>query len=307
MKKKSLINKGFILLINIVIIFLCSCTKNQEIVTNKNKDSITKIRLNIVNQNGIINFKTKETYEDALLVLNNMTNSELDEFEQSLNFKSLRKYYIDNKLDTLPYYDKIFFTILNQENEIIINGNYFKLNFEHGNLIVKKIKDNDLKSYSNADSFIFSLEEDVLEIIENTTDLKSYLDDEFCNSYSTNWITMNKLVNGITHYKMGYIKYGIYFTLKAKIEETDGITWMVVFTKPGELIYQPNYENTWKNADQIRKDGTESAEIVPYSRAKRLLSYNWTCNFGSSSFYVSGSSWVSNNDYYQEVCNIKCH
>lgn len=245
-------------------------------------------------------FSTIETFENTIQYLKDLDEISINEWENHFGLSSLRKLYTDSNMTSVPYFDEVLFSVLNENCEVAVNNYYFKLDFETYKLKVVDFSSSNLKSVNNSSGIIFSFEDEVFEILEGNK--KSIA--AACASNSTPWATMNGLVNGHTQYRMRYLKAGIYYSLTATIEEMDGITWMqVYFSDQSDCYINPNNRPDYEVLP-MQDEGTESAEIKPYSSTRKLVDYSWNVIFGSSSF---NSSWVPNNDYYEETASLNCN
>jgi len=193
MKKKSLIITGLLLFVISIFLIITNCTKEKELPIAKNNAEILDVKL----ENGIIAFADTSVYIKVLTELNELNNEKLAEWETSYpGFSSFNKYCLQNGLDTTRKdYDAAFFTVLNENKELIIGNYYFKLNFENRTLAAKPNVGGSLKSTSSeVEEMQFSFDENVIErLSQKSSQLKavsSVLTEETCGDNDSYWVTM---------------------------------------------------------------------------------------------------------------------
>src|SRR5690606_20084031 len=100
--KNSVLNLIFGVFFFATLMFLNSCTKDQEIITSADQPQLPKIEeptpgiaSSITVQNGLLNFQTLEDFRNTVLALNQMNPQDQLSWEKSLDFNSMQQIFND--------------------------------------------------------------------------------------------------------------------------------------------------------------------------------------------------------------------
>jgi hypothetical protein len=293
--------KTFLMVFLIVsgIVFLSSCSKDSELPIMAD----IQLEDGVSVQDGILNFETIDAYTKTIDALSAFDEIGLNRWEKAINFSSLRSNsVVKNSTKLVKEVGPTFSTLLNQNKEIIIDGYYFKLNFEKEKVIARKIdvENCDLTSSFANEERVFSFEDDALKLLSINDDdnFKSIMSG--CNSNSYGIIIMNQLDNGHAQYGIRYSKFGVYCILVAEIEPTDGINIEVWIFTSGNC--------TW------RKCGSSVTNTVGAFTGHKIDDYLqhtiWEGYFASLcdyDAYVTFGAKSSSSDYYTESASLSCN
>ncbi|MCF8357611.1 MAG: hypothetical protein K9H26_02555 [Prolixibacteraceae bacterium] len=210
---------------------------------------------------------------------------------------------LGNNAELIKEVGLTFSTLLNPENEIIIEGYYFKLNFDTEKAVVRKIDiDNcDLKSSLENEELVFDFNDDVSWLFQKDTNLKSV--QSVCSVASTGWIYNNELDQGHTEYRVRYSKYIVYNILIAEHRRIDGqgIELWIYDTKP-EVRYSLQNDADTVTPDSFWCQDGDSVSYIQHTIYEGsfvcLDYYNVTEHFAAQSDeddYVSFSTSLSCN------------
>jgi len=295
--------------IYLVLVLVCagmvmfnSCEKENGLT-----QQVEKIELNdnILIDNGVLTFSTVAVYDETIKALGLMTQEELDQWEIAYSHNSLRSSKKNQKLT-----DEIgntFATLLNVDSEIIIAGNYFKLNSDDKTAVTYVIDQDsncELKSSSDNDITILDFDDDI-EIFQNGIQLKSTAK---CSNNETDWQVLNGLDVGHAKYKISYQKYIVYSCLKARIIPYDatGITVWIYDTNGTPTYFLKNADEDCPTRDVFwgTRIDEELYDIV-YDGGTKLIAYDVNLTFkaqrGSSISFESNS--LSCHDNLINPCN----
>lgn len=169
-------------------------------------------------------FETVEDYENSIDFLNSLNIPQLNEWENSIQFKSLRR-NSDNKN---AYVDNIFGTLMNQNSQIVIQNKLFTIDVAAEKITVSDFN-NKLKSDGVKE---FSTQQNVIDIVfKNGTDTDFYNGKLKADKVEHIWYT-NDATRRIEA-DIRYFSLGIYFTLIIEIEHRNkviiggGTSWQV--------------------------------------------------------------------------------
>ncbi len=267
----------FVSLLFLFSFIFTSCQK-EEIETPSSNFSVapSAINFNFEIKNNRISFPTIMDYEKALEWL---ARDELNDFKTWItltnNFKSqyLLREYDDIKSDIFVE-DDLLSNILNSEGEIEIAGKIYKLNN-----LTKQIQVIDTRNKAEKN---FSFNDEVLSYLSKKSD---WVNTGICpgdlnwpSSCNPNWEyatargSFNRKIK--ISYKVAYYKYGIYFTLIAKIKKEKSDKSIYLFIKTtNDLTKKKNgycYSKYFTYSDTTNK---KVLKIRPYYSTKRLADY----------------------------------
>jgi hypothetical protein len=279
------------------ILSLNSCSKEPEISNIDDFVVVSGISLH----EGILEFEDVDAYSQTIETLSRMDENELDRWEKTMVFSSLRSNKVLQGTEELvKKVGKTFSTLLNPNYEIIIAGSYFKLNFESEKITVQKIDTDicDLKSSLMSNEQIFSFDQDVLPSLLGDPTYKSV--QSSCVSKSVGWVIMNRLTNGHARYGIRYSRFGIYNLLIAEIERVDGINIEVWIYTTGNCFYK-----TCGTATGSYKNPFTGYMINGY--LQHTIWDGWFSSLCEYNAYVTFGARSSTTDYYTQNESLTCN
>lgn len=207
--------KNYIWLVFIGFLLATACEKDQmndnvELISTE----VSKV-LHVDVDNNMLIFDSKEHYEVVLEELGNLSFSDWDLWEKSIDFKSLRRFYNQSGvLSENPIADPFFATLLNPDLRIQIGENIFEINPEEKTVAVVERGDN-INFYKT--SQVFNFDDDILSILEGEEVVKGTRCDtkNVYYNYWVFWDRNNQSVNCQVH----YYRAGLYNSLYAEIEK----------------------------------------------------------------------------------------
>ncbi len=210
-------------LLMVATAFLAGCNKEEQPPkTSLFFDANIKVK---VEQNVSSNaqfgdtylfFETREAYEKAINSLAEHINEGcLQDFENTLNFYSLRKAVENGQCDSLMIDDDLFATLLNPYGMIRIENHLFKINANKETVDVFSCNE------KNAHPVHFSTNDDVFDMMDGKAVLKDQPRDDNDILKATHvWHTDLCDVECILKYFRG----GVYFSLFSKIVNKNNIS-----------------------------------------------------------------------------------
>ncbi|MBN1927836.1 MAG: hypothetical protein JW798_18530 [Prolixibacteraceae bacterium] len=193
--------------------------------------------------------------------------------------------------------------MLNPSNEIIIEGYYFKLNFDREKAVVRKIDigNCNLKSSLANEELVFDFNDDISWLFHKDANLKSV--QSVCSAATTNWIFNNELDQGHTKYRIRYSKYIVYNILITEHQRVDGtgIEMWIYDTNPEVSYSLQNDADTeypasfWCHEDE----GGSYIQHTIYEGSFICLDYyDVTEHFAAKS---------TSTDYVSKSANLSCN
>ena len=279
-----------------------SCEKDNGLT----KQNIEQFQQNdeITISNGILSFSTVESYEETIKLFSSFSEDDLDKWELAYNYASLR--LSKKELNLINEIGNTFATLLNPQKEVIIEGNYFQLNFEDETAITYKIDLNsncEYKSVNSNDIQVLNFDDDI-DIFQNGVYLKSTVK---CPNSETDWQVLNGLDVGHAKYQISYKKYIVYCCLKARIIPYDatGITVRIYENNtPTYFLKNSDDDCPVRDIFQGTRTDEELYDIV-YDGGTKLIAYDVNLTFkaqrGTSISYESNS--LSCHDNLINPCN----
>ena len=277
---------GVIIIFAISLIFN-SCQKETLLsndITVNFENEVNNLPVS-VDANTLV-FETEDDFQEIINFLNNSSDDELDDFEKILNFNSFRK---SNKMfiNNNKFNDKLFFSLINPDAEVIINNYLFRIDFDKERTFATLLSE-DNKNLKKSSNFDFSFDEDAFDILENGR--QSRLKRRFCgnNKKVTTW-EFNK--GDVYNYakleaKVQFQRYSIYKAIMIKFNMQDhagGLLKMDVhYVTVGENYYtehrrsQSNF--TREKSGNLRVKGN-SIWDRPYSSTRNLKHYRVSIKF----------------------------
>lgn len=258
-----------------------SCEKESADSTITKKD----LPFAVENEDGILNFATQNDYEQALNYLVELENKQkLGEFSEKLNFKSFLDVnkHDQSKMDIIK--DDIFASFLNPDCKVIIDNKLFEIKMDENQVLVWAYTQCDTKS--STDNILigsFSCDDNVFELLENDSNLKS-IAIETCPAHSVEKENQGYAVNNgkelvSYHYRIFYIKGGIYYTLNARISQ-DNFKTTLSLSSTG-CKYKPVRSSEQKRADHSESYQEWDINFRAYWGLKRLDSYTMNVQFSA--------------------------
>ena len=205
------------------LIVLNSCEKQEVVISESKPENSIELPFAVSNDNGVLNFETKEDYELALNYLVNLEiKGELNQFESQTGFESYRLRFKDNNEKMNEIQDDILATFLNPDKKVVIEKHLFEINLVDNKVSVWDYQGCDLKS-ANTDLYVgeFHCDDDVFGILEGKLINKS-VNATTCPESKFGVLERVEMVDQdqfLTYYDyyVQYIKGGIYYTLNSRI------------------------------------------------------------------------------------------
>lgn len=237
----------------------------------------TDLPFAVENEDGILNFATQNDYEQALNYLVELESKHsLSDFSEKLNFKSFLDVYKhdQSKMDIIK--DDIFASFLNPDCKVIIDNKLFEIKMDENQVLVWAYTQCDTKS--STDNILigsFSCDDNVFELLENDSNLKS-IAIETCPAHSVEKENQGYAVNNgreLTsyHYRVFYIKGGIYYTLNSRISQDYTKTTLTLESE--DCKYKAVRQSETEVDDHSETYKEWSITYRPYWGLKRLDSY----------------------------------
>lgn len=205
------------LVIITAMLLTVSCEKEETTVIQNQQTSNVEISPNVSVIDGRLVLKTVESYESLITKLSTMTASQIDDWENSIGYKSLRNTISQEELLKSGYNDLIFSSLINSDGIIQIENFVFKVDLKNG--LVYALPEIDFSaetvSFTNT-KHCYSVESNVIGIVFNNENCD--LVSKACDSEDTGWYTWSTS-GGAVEYRIRYFKAGIYFTLNAEIQK----------------------------------------------------------------------------------------
>ncbi|HKM92709.1 MAG TPA: hypothetical protein VJY41_03565 [Prolixibacteraceae bacterium] len=286
----------------LVLVLVCagmvmfnSCDKENEL--NNNSSINTSESISVID--GILSFESYEDYEEAMKLLLDFDNTQRDQWEKAMNFKSLRTVSIDG--DPLLFVKEIgeeFATVLSPENEIIIAGNYIQLNFNDETATTRSINtDNcDISKNEATDEKVYSFYDDV-NIFNEGIYLKS-AKNKNCAYIGRDWQTWNVLNNGHVEWRLCYESYWLKYRLLAQIRPV-GYNYITVriMAEADDNIYYRFDDNQDYPIGTINDSSTSAITREIYNGTRRIWDFELKVTFAANS---------DSDDYKEMVRTRSC-
>ncbi len=246
-----------------------SCQK-EELETSQVPDVKPDNSNQVTVKNNMLSFDSPEAFENTITFLADDEPNNFDNWQYQASFKSLEDY--NTKNNSLENEDEILLKILNEDGCIEINKKVFKLNFDKRQVLVF----DDYDSYQkNKYTKVYSFDEDVLEKEFRSNNIETNESKAKGESYYNPNYRKFKMSNLNVNYKIAYYKYGIYFTLVAKIKKSK--------TQIGGCHLEVGASGYYKPKNRRRQEFKRSAyhksgfwwkyKVRPYYSTRSLESY----------------------------------
>lgn len=135
--------KNIILLLFATII-LFSCEKNNEIQNIEQNEIVLPDGVQLIDNTLV--FNNQEVYENTIQSLSNYTTEELTEWNINLGFNSYLISYKNSITWSNKLEDDLFAALINNESEIVIDNQLFKVDFEKEVTLQKVVDASDCES-----------------------------------------------------------------------------------------------------------------------------------------------------------------
>lgn len=263
-----------------------SCDK-QETELENNKALTAKTQnnpysFNVKVNNGILTFTTREDFDNAITYLNENSPESFKEFEENLNYKSMRSVTTEEAREKIGIYDDLLATLINPEAMIEINGSVFKLDALNETVTMVNSKDfEDKSSFASRNAYNFSTHDDILSILDGTDEGEA--DSDFrggkCKKNKVGPIYFYGPNNFKIRYKSVYQSSGFMRSLIFKIKKLSGGNDYIGLKTDGYNYY------TYKKFGKTRKvnipyrnkgGGDRVYKYRPYSSSRRLKAYRFS-------------------------------
>ncbi len=260
MKRKLLVYSGLTVLITIFL-FSLGCVKQvintEDTSTQGNHESNVTFDYSV--KNGMLVFPTIEDYDKAIVFLAKIEKYGFEKWDEITNFTSQRKLKESGVKNINFVDDNILASLLNKNGEIEIAGKIYKIDYVNRKVyIINNSKTTE--QYSFDDDVLFS-----------SAKVKG------CPRYSSG-------VRGLPNYYgyfVAYKKYGIYFTLIAKIKSP---------TRPVQVMVKYDWTNksgihtkttNWIISEDLYGGANSQyiAFVRPYARTRGLRDYKICTKF----------------------------
>jgi len=259
-----------------------SCSQENELIEQESFLLNDGISIN----NGILTFTTVDLYDETIQLLSSLSEVELNKWEKTYSHTSLRSESRETEL--IKEIGKTFSTLLNAEKEIVIAGNFFKLDFEKGTITKQKWDETcEFKNENMNESKTFYFKDDV-DIFDENPSLKS-VNGEACGYEGRLWVERNTLVDGHALYRLEYDTWSIFRHVRAEIEPSSNPVkvWLSI-TAGSENKYKLYNKNQCGSMDtSVTLGGTvgSSSNISYdiYNGTNRLSAYKFKVTFKARS------------------------
>ncbi len=261
--------RGFLFITIFILFVMAGCKKavyEENFPVYPGRNFVFKV------ENNRVIFPTVKDYKNALLWLSDIENNDFAQW-QSLTENFVSQYELKKQGVRSNKFveDELLANLLNESGEIIIAGKLY-------------ILDNQTKTVKvfnrNKDVEIFSFNENVLDEKQNTEKSVSYITGKcpeviyWPSTCNPNWSYFKANRNNKISYKVAYYKYGIYFTLVAKIKKqrNDRSVVLSVYTYGYKIVRKSGYCYRTNFAKSSQTKGNE-LKLRPYLGIKRLADY----------------------------------
>ncbi|MEX0987073.1 MAG: hypothetical protein WD052_06300 [Bacteroidales bacterium] len=260
----------------VLSLLLISCSKKDTI----DVPIVLDLGFNFEYTNAILNFSTVEDYESAITYINS-DPSQINIFNGKNGFVSLYSISEESFLD--ENCDEIISSLLNENQEIIIQNVQFILDFNSRTVTAINLNSEEyLKSNSKS---IFSFDDYVLfEVFSKSNDERAFKKEILLDpcpgkdqkSYQTVF-TYHDI-----ELRQQYLKLGIYYSLTAKItKDFPEDYYMAVQTYWQTCCWQKLNEGIGSATEFDECTGTfdNDAKVKPYSSSNRLAKFHLKANY----------------------------
>ncbi|WP_396632919.1 hypothetical protein [Maribacter sp. R86514] len=261
---------------------ILSCNKNEPETTLQEVYSF-EFKIN----KDFLDFPTRDDYEKALNRLGQMSTQELEEWSNTVGFKSMQITLTESERESLGIYDDLLATLINSKGQIKIGDYILNLDAIEEKVYANQIDKNNSEILSSKSSKTFSINDNVLDILEGNEEETISLRSSYCDKSKISWnLDFNSLPNKI-HAKVVYQKAGFLNSLQSKIEEeffSGDSNWRMFLKTNGT-------NNFWINKITNGNIGPYESTIFnkanksyrPYYSSRRLKDYNFSIEFWAQS------------------------
>jgi len=203
--------------------------------------------------------------------------------------------------------DNLFATLINPEGILQIDNYLFKVDFKNKNTLAYELFDDELELKSESISkskkyIVFNWDDDILSILNESDNLKS-ISSRYCSSFQQPNTVY--LIQGSLETNLRYRKYGVYYTLLARMDKSfnGGAVSMQIYVV--EDIYWRNKKKDGTIVAGTQTSGgygTKTLKLRFYSSGRRLKQWSvpnvecsWWDDASGTSIYGSHSKSGSCN------------
>ncbi len=272
------------MVLTIFAMFFSSCEKqvmltDKQVPNSNSRDANQENRVQNDNfdvsvNNNILCFASLDDYDNALNYLAKEEEVDFKNWNDKVNFNSMAKVCAVKK-QSIPADDDILANFLNSDGVVKIKDKFFKLDFNNRLVFVY----DDYNGYLNGKyTKKYSFDDEVLTLEFGTKEEIAELNSSK-GGYAPNWNPGYRYwANLFIWYKIGYHKFGIYYTLSSKIKDNGCIASSINIPT---VVY--SWENRKKKHPSETINGTGKTcgkyKIRVYYGTKKLISYSIDADF----------------------------
>ena len=292
-----------------------SCQKETLLdneITNSFKEEVNKLPVS-VDANTLV-FETEEDFQTTLDFLNEADAQMLNNFEQTLGYKSFRTAHPNLIGTENKYEDELFLSMINPNAEIIIAKHLMKVDFETEKTLVIPVDENNTRLKS-ATTLNFDWDDDVFEYLENgnSNSFKS----KYCGGAKVkdrSWEFNKGDVYNYAHLriKISFSRYGFYNAILIQFKAKQLVGNFKIYGSyktEGSNYYKPRKKNKTSFSKQRSRTFTGTGQTIydrPYNRTRRLVDYNVNVRFYYKVTQDAGAIPPSYKKTDEKVLNLHC-
>lgn len=252
-------------------------------------------------------FSSEENFQNAIDFLNSIGDENFDNWENHYGFKSLRRSPDFEKVHQKT--DNLFATLLNDNSEIIVGANRFKVDFANEKIHVRFASELTTGAkgsiIDNGPEMVFNFADDIFFLLEKGIGVKG----TYCGGRDVQTSVDLIFVDVPVYFRVRCYTIGIYNTVSIHANPSNAL--QLIANGTIEYGFHTNFgESSWKNNstrgtfDNISWVTFDCLDLEarPYSRTRRLNYLYLNVDFYTIHSIPGGS--VTTNELSLSIC---CH